>query len=135
MGVDVVGNRSGWWRVGQYWWHTLADYSHHIVPTITAGCRYWYSSDEDGLDADQARKLGIELQRSIDDCRIDEYARQLFPVLVNDKQFRCLVEFQDDGAELFELPKPDERRFVDEFISQMQRYIEFLLSCEGFRIQ
>jgi hypothetical protein len=134
MGVDVVGNRSGWWQVGQYWWHMLADYSHHIAPTITASCRYWYSSSEDGLNADQARKLGAALQRSIDDCRIDEYARQLFPRLLNDKQFRCLVEFQD-GAEIFELPKPDERRFVDRFVSEVQRFIEFLQSCEGFRIQ
>ena len=132
MGVDVVGNSNGWWRVPPYWWVTLADYSHHIAPTVSAACRYWYSSDEDGLNADQARKLGAELQRSIDDCRIDEYARRLFPVLLNDKQMRCLVEFR---AEIFELPKPDERRFVTAFISQVQRFIEFLLSCEGFRIQ
>ena len=135
MGVDVGGNSNGWWPVARYWWVTLADYSHHVAPTVTAACRYWYTSNEDGLNADQARKLGAELQRSIDDCRIDEYACQLFPVLLNDKQFRCLVEFQDDGAEIFELSKPDERRFVNEFASQVQRFIEFLLSCEGFRIR
>jgi hypothetical protein len=27
-----------------------------------------------------------------------------------------------------------ERRFVDEFVSEVLRFIEFLHSCEGFRI-
>jgi hypothetical protein len=135
MGVDVVGNRSGWWRVGQYWWHTLADYFHHITPTITAGCRYWYSSDEDGLDADQARKLGIELQHSIDDCRIDEYARQLFAVLRGENSVPDFARHHDI-LDTRELPNHEqERRFVDQFTNEVQRFIEFLLSCEGFRIQ
>jgi hypothetical protein len=136
MGIDVVGNRNGWWRVGQYWWHMLADYSHHIAPTITASCRYWYTSDEDGLNADQACQLGAALQRSVDDCRIDAYTRQLFARLCNEKSVPSFVRFDDELFDCRELPRRDqERRFVDEFVSEVQRFIEFLRSCEGFRIQ
>jgi hypothetical protein len=136
MGIDVVGNRTGWWRVAQYWWVTLADYSRHIAPNITAACRHWYTSDGDGLTADQARKLGAELQRSVDDCRIDDYARQLFLVLCNHESMRSLVEYDDGSSDaLFPVCRPDERRFVNEFISEIQRFIEFLLARKGFRIQ
>jgi len=35
-----------------------------------------------------------------------------------------------------ELPGHEqERRFVNEFVSEVQRFIDFLLACEGFRIQ
>jgi hypothetical protein len=35
-----------------------------------------------------------------------------------------------------ELPRHEqERRFVNEFVGEVQRFIDFLLSCEGFRIQ
>jgi hypothetical protein len=135
MAVDVVGNRNGWWRVAPLWWFTLADYSHHIAPSVTSACRQWCSSDEDGLNADQARELAAELQRSIDDCRIDEYARQLFPMLCNDRSAKCLVEFPRSSDASFPVCRPDERRFVNRFISQVQEFIEFLMSCEGFRIQ
>ncbi|WOH51923.1 hypothetical protein [Bradyrhizobium sp. sBnM-33] len=136
MSVDVIGNSSGWWRVALYWWFTLADYSHHIAPSVTSACRHWRSSDEDGLNGDQARELAAELQRSIDDGRIDEYARQLFVRLYNGKRMRCLVEYEDDSSDApFPVCRPDERRFVNEFIGEVQRFIEFLLSCEGFRIQ
>jgi hypothetical protein len=136
MSVDVVGNSTGWWPVGQYWWFTLADYSHHVAPSITAACRYWYSSDEDGLNADQARKLAAELQRSTVDGSMDGYARQLFLVLCNDESMRCLVEYEDNSSDSFiPVRRPDELRFVNDFVSKVHQFIAFLVSCEGFRIQ
>lgn len=132
MGLEIVGyNNNEQWPVTNYWWCRHIDYSHHVAPTIAAACRHWCTSDGDGLNAHQARKLAAELQRSIDDLRIDEYVRQLFPVLLNHNQLPCLVNFQD---ELFEKEKPDERRFVDEFVRQVQCFIEFLLACDGFAI-
>jgi hypothetical protein len=135
MGVDVVGNSTGWWRVAQYWWVTLADYSRHIAPNITAACRHSHTSDRDGLNADQARKLGAELQRSVDDCSIDSYARQLFAGLFKKKSLPVLANLELDFGRR-ELPGHEqERRFVNEFVSEVQRFIDFLLACEGFRIQ
>jgi|SRR6516225_2171882 hypothetical protein len=119
MGFEIM---SGWnqFPVENNWWARLADYSRHIAPTLTAACRYWYSNDGDGLSADQARRLGAELQRSVDDCSIDAYARQLFK--------KSVPRFVWSDYEI-------ERRFVNQFIGEVQRFIEFLLTCDGFEIR
>jgi hypothetical protein len=135
MGFDIV-NGIGPFPVGRYWWRILADYARHIAPSITAACRHWYTNDGDGLTEDHARQLGAELQRSVDNCSIDDYARQLFALLCQENSVPDWVEF-DDG-ELFDHRKrarhEQERLIVNEFIGEVQRFIEFLLACDGFEI-
>jgi hypothetical protein len=132
MGFEIWSGNDEF-PVGKYWWVTLADYSRHVAPDVTAVCRHWYTNDGDGLNASQARKLGAELQRSIDNCSIDDYARQLFAALCKENSVPDFARYED----IFEPELPEheqERRFVNEFISEVQRFIEFLLSCKGFEI-
>ncbi|WLA68556.1 hypothetical protein [Bradyrhizobium diazoefficiens] len=130
MSVDIVGNAHGWWQVAPLWWFVLAEYADHVLPNVARKCRRWYTSELDGLDEDHALELAAGLQRSIDDCSIDRYARQLFAALRSDKDFSCLVEYDGGGFYL----RPDERRFVDQFVGEVQRFVCFLLSCKGFQI-
>ncbi|WP_024506580.1 hypothetical protein [Bradyrhizobium sp. ARR65] len=139
MGFDIVGGGGGGggaFPVGRFWWVTLADYSHHVAPSIAAACRYWYSNDEDGLDADQARQLGAELQRSVDNCVVDAYAREYFAYLRKENNLPDFPQY--DESDVF-LPRKlttheQERVFVNEFVAEVQRFIEFLLACDGFAI-
>ncbi|MGY8634615.1 hypothetical protein RAD15_19255 [Bradyrhizobium sp. 14AA] len=133
MGVDIVGNANGWWRVAPLWWFALTDYANRVAPDDSRMCRHWFTSNEDGLDEDQARELAAELQRSIDDCTIDQSARQLFVELLNSKSMKCLVEYPGDDGDPVPDYSPDERRFVNDFICQVQSFVDFLLSCRGFR--
>ncbi|MFK4525725.1 hypothetical protein ABIF90_003706 [Bradyrhizobium japonicum] len=136
MGFDIVNSASNdQFPVGKYWWVTLADYSRYIAPSVTAACRYWYTNNGDGLNADQAHKLGAELQRSVDDCTIYAYAQQLFGVLCKERSVPDFVQFDQSDFTPREFPKHEqERRFVNEFVSEVQRFIEFLLACDGFEI-
>jgi hypothetical protein len=135
MGFDIVGARSDF-PVGTYWWVTIADYCHQVAPRISASCSQWYTNDGDGLKADQARELAAILQGSIDECRIDDYARGLSSGLSN-VQLREAVE-DSLNVELFgghNLARHEqERKFSNEFVSQVQRFIAFLFASNGFEI-
>jgi hypothetical protein len=134
MGFDIMSGNDRF-PVGSYWWVTLANYSRHIAPTHTAACRHWDSNDGDGLSADQARQLGAELQRSVDDCGVDAYARQLFAMLYKENSVPSWARTSDELFDRDELPRHEqERRFVNEFVSEVQRFIAFLLTCKGFAI-
>jgi hypothetical protein len=134
MGFDIMSGNDRF-PVSSYWWVTLANYSHHIAPTHKAACRHWDSDDGDGLSADQARQLGAELQHSVDDCSVDTYARQLFATLYKQNSVPGWVRTSDELFDRDELPRHEqERRFVNEFISEVQRFIAFLLTCKGFEI-
>jgi hypothetical protein len=134
MVLGVLGNSNGCWRVDHYWLFVVADYAHHVVPTITGARRSWCSSGKE-LDANQARKLATELQRSVDDCSLDAYARRYFALLRMENNVPDSARFHDEHFDLRELPSHDqERRFVNEFVRQVQRFIEFLLACDGFAI-
>jgi hypothetical protein len=132
MGFDIVSSRNQF-PVARLWWGILADYSRHTAPSVAEKCRYWYSNDGDGLNAAQARQLGGELQRSVDDCRIDAYARQYFALMRTEPD--CALQHNVFVSDCRDLPTHEqERRFVDEFVSEVQRFIEFLLACDGFAI-
>jgi hypothetical protein len=73
------------------------------------------------------------LPRRSQSCRRGEYARQLFAALCTENSVPDFARYED----IFEPELPEheqERRFVNEFISEVQRFIEFLLSCKGFEI-
>jgi hypothetical protein len=135
MGFEILSGRDSF-PVGTYWWVTIADYCRHIAPSITTSCRHWYTNDGDGLNAAQARKLAAVLQGSIDQCRIDDYARRLSSGLSN-VQLRDLMEDSVD-IELFGGRKlarhEQERRFSNKFVNEVQRFIDFLLASSGFEI-
>ena len=83
----------------------VADYSRYIAPELTRNC---YTSNTDGLNANQARKLGAELQLSLDNCSIDAYARQLFAKSWQENSVPDCVRYED----LFgsEFPKHEQER-------------------------
>jgi hypothetical protein len=108
----------------------VADYSRHVAPDLT---RNWCTRDTDELNTSQARQLGAELQRSVDDCSIDAYARQLFAKCWAENSVPDLARFKDLLGP--ELPKTEqERRLVNEFISAVQRFIAFLMKYDGFKM-
>src|SRR3981189_2704036 len=98
MSFDIVGAK-GDFPVDTYWRVTIADYCHHVAPRAATSCGQWYTKDGDGLNAGQASELAAVLQISIDECRIDEYARRLYSGRSN-VQLRGLVEDALD-VELF----------------------------------
>jgi hypothetical protein len=59
MSFEILSGRDEF-LVGSYWCVTLADYSRHVAPSVTATCRHWYTNDGDGLNANQARQLGAD---------------------------------------------------------------------------
>jgi hypothetical protein len=134
MGFDIMSDRDRF-PVGTYWWVMIADYCHHIAPSLTASCRHWYTNDGDGFNAIQARELAAVLQGSIDECRIDNYARRL-------ASGRSDVQLQDDSEEIDRvlfgqrtLPRHEQEwRFANKFVNQVQRFIDFLLASNGFEI-
>jgi hypothetical protein len=124
MGFEIMSGRkqfSGGWM--------LAEYSRRIEST-TGARGYWYSTAElvaavrrrtrgDGLSADHARWLAAELQRSIEDGSIDAYARQIFK--------RCRPSWVTSDCKHM-------RQSVNQFIGEAERFIAFLLTCDGFKI-
>jgi len=118
MGFSISsGNEE--FRVTRFWWHTLSYCSDYIDPSIAATCPNWYWNCMDGVSAAQARELGDALQCAMDDGRIDKLARELFVVVHEQRMVEDLGE---------------EREFVDIFISEVVRWIEFLKRCNGFTI-
>jgi hypothetical protein len=125
MNFEIMSGRKKF-SVG---WH-LAEYARHIAPASGARC-YWYSTKEltnavrlrrthgEWLNALGAHRLAAELQRAIEDGSFDADARQLFKVSV--------PPFVASNYKL-------ERRFVNELIDEVQRFIAFLLTCDGFKI-
>jgi hypothetical protein len=126
MSFEIMSGRKQF-SVGGY----LAEYARHMASATGARC-YLYSTEQlinavrarrrhwDGLSADQARRLAAELQRSVEDCSIDAYARQLFK--------RSVPSWVASDYEC-------ERRFVNQFIAEAERFIAFLLTCDGFEIR
>jgi hypothetical protein len=81
MGMDVcgrnaTGERGRYFRNNVWWWRPLADYCIMVAPDICAACRYWYSNDRDGLDAEGAVALAEALQNEIAAGRTEAYARR-----------------------------------------------------------
>jgi hypothetical protein len=119
---------TGVYSAANLWW--VADYSRHVAPELT---RNWYTHNTDELNKAQARQLGVELQRSVDDCSIDAYARQLFAKSWEENSVPDLARYEDLAGP--ELPKTEqERRLVNEFGSAVLRFIAFLTEYDGFKM-
>jgi hypothetical protein len=126
MSFDIDSRNGLHFPVKPFWWITLGYCSEYIAPSVTAACRYWDSNSWDGLNADQAHKLGAALQCALDDGRVDELARELFVVVYKDQWW--------GGGDLGENRDEQEREYVNIFTSEVNRWIEFLERCHGFTI-
>jgi hypothetical protein len=77
--MDVIGTKPSTkegecFRNSCIRWHPLADYACEIAPDITSQCRYWYSNDGYGLNAEHALALADRLDTEIREGRCDRYA-------------------------------------------------------------
>lgn len=78
MGMDVYGkDPSGedgkYFRNNVWWWRPLADYIITRHAQIAAPCAYWHTNDGDGLDADDAKRLGEALKKDLADGTVAAY--------------------------------------------------------------
>jgi hypothetical protein len=46
MGFEIFSG-SEQYRLGEFEWRTLADYSRHVAPRLTSVCRHWYTNEMD----------------------------------------------------------------------------------------
>ena len=136
MNFDVISS-NGVFPVTRLEWVTLSYCSEYIAPNITE-TYYWGMNDGDGLNADQARQPGAALQSSLDNGSIDKLARELFVVLCeNDSVFVLHEDHCFGNHDLIskeELLPLLEREYVNNFISEVKRWIEFVSRCDGFTI-
>ena len=70
MGMDVMGknpkNAKGeYFRNNVWWWRPLWEFCEFVAPELTDMVEYGYSNDGDGLDGDDARKLGNALRKAL----------------------------------------------------------------------
>jgi len=78
MGMDVFGkqpkNKKGeYFRNNVWWWRPLWEFCEFVAPELTDKVEYGYSNDGDGLDADDARKLGNALRKAFRNGVAEEY--------------------------------------------------------------
>lgn len=71
MGMDVYGknptsDKGSYFRNNVWWWHPLWDYCLNLHGDICDKVEYGHSNDGDGLDADDARSLGLRLMMDIE---------------------------------------------------------------------
>ncbi len=120
MGMDIVGrNPTGengkYFRRNNRGWPPLVDYCIQVAPEICAPCKYWYTNDGDGLDADGAAALASALQNEVDENRTLAYATKL-----------ASAEEQN--------PLAPEEVPGSRFVGSVVEFIAFLRECGGFRI-
>ena len=86
MGMDVYGKapeteEGKYFRASVWSWHPIADMVTAWYPSLTGNCQYWHSNDGDGLDAEDAKRLGDALAKDIEAgtvrVAIAEYETQL----------------------------------------------------------
>jgi hypothetical protein len=70
MGMDVIGknpkNKKGeYFRNNVWWWRPLWQYCEYVAPELTEKVEYAGSNDGDGLDGNDARKLGNALRSEL----------------------------------------------------------------------
>ena len=75
MGMDVIGrepaSKAGEEFCRNIWrWPAVAELCIDTAPQVCAKCRYWFSNDGDGLDADDATELAMALQMRLNANRI-----------------------------------------------------------------
>lgn len=84
MGMNVYGlqpiDRSGVeFQRNLPSWAVLAQLMTALCPAETAACHYWFSNDDDGLDAENSIALADALQRKIDNGEVFEYIARKAP--------------------------------------------------------
>jgi hypothetical protein len=117
MGMNVLGNYPTA-EVGKLFdtsseeWSGAADYARAVAPEITKACKWWYSSDYDGLNAEGAKRLADRLEEKIDSGHALAY------------EIWC--DEQSAG-------RPGEQRYRFS-VNYLKQVVAFLRACGGFRI-
>lgn len=131
MGMDVYGKNpisenGSYFRNTVTAWPPLAKYCMEVAPEITKDCKYWYSNDGDGLDADGACALAKKLQAEIDVGRTLQYMERYARAQKKMPKKPCKY---CDGTGLRE-PVP----FFSFNVENVQGFINFLKDSGGFVI-
>ena len=81
MGMDVIGKsakseKGEYFRNNVWWWHPLWDYCLNVHDDIAGQVDSGHSNDGDGLDEEDAHKLGLRLMSDLEDGTTAEYERK-----------------------------------------------------------
>jgi hypothetical protein len=81
MGMDVYGKnakteKGEYFRNNVWWWHPLWDYCLNLHGDIAGQVDSGHSNDGDGLNEEDAHKLGLALMSDLEDGTTAEYERE-----------------------------------------------------------
>lgn len=95
MGMDVYGKaptskRGKYFRNNVWWWRPLWDYCLETVP-VARKVENGHSNDGDGLDAADAKQLGLALLKEIGEGRTETHSRSRAAKLAKLPRERCWI--------------------------------------------
>ena len=106
-----------YFRNNCWWWRPLWDFCHHIAPELineeihSSG----HYNDGEGLDSDDAAKLGVKLMTTIEDGTAEHYQKEV--ELINEQK------------------EADGNKFTYPFsVENVERFAKFCLESGGFSI-
>jgi len=65
-----------YFHTSRWWWRPLTNYVCHVAPTIARHCTHWWSTQGEGLNAEQALELAKKLREEHASGRLAQYARE-----------------------------------------------------------
>lgn len=89
-------------------WSPLAEFACQMAPEVTASVEDWHLNEGDGLDADDAAALAVELEIAVLNGRAQSWAMA----------YAAVYEIAD----------------IPYFIADVDRFAKFLRECGGFEI-
>lgn len=94
MGMDVFGKsptsrRGEYFRNNVWWWHPLWEYCEELHGDITGAVENGHDNSGDGLDADDAHKLGLRLLADIESGVTAQYEMERNAHLANLPTSKC----------------------------------------------
>jgi DnaJ-class molecular chaperone len=96
MGMDVFGKKPTK-KVGEYfrnnvwYWHPLWSYCQHAHPEIVDKVQDGHNNSGDGLDSEDALKLGLLLLQDIENGSVQKYDQNYKDYLANLEQETCHI--------------------------------------------
>jgi len=155
MGMDVYGikpaNETGkYFRNNVWWWRPLWDYCLDKYPDIAGKVEYGHSNDGDGLDLEDAYKLGVSLRQDIDSGIVKKYEQDYASYKENLSRVSCNVckgtkmffyEDVEGNDQERECTNCDEEGTMQDYQTlypfseqNVKEFSEFCINSGGFRI-
>ena len=91
FGRAPAGEAGEHFRSSVQWWGPLADYLRASFPQETSPCALWYSSDGDGLDDDEARRLSAVLDEAICGGAVEKHLELIKLAAATEDRAVCLL--------------------------------------------